>query len=249
MVLNGTEVQTVTFENGRGGFCILELGQEISQYVFYPDSCWEQLITIEIEDGTDPVPDKEFYFTDIEKKPGSWKYDSVKYVNDRGIMGSVGGSSQFQPDQPLTRAMFATVLYRMAREPEVIYSSRFSDVSVGKWYSNAILWAAEEQIVGGYGDGSYGINDNITREQIAKMLCLYGDIRGYDVSARAALDSFTDQGQVSGWSVGFLQWAVDAGMISGKPNGDGSYRLDPKGPATRAECAKMLMMFLQKYEG
>ena len=76
---------------------------------------------------------------------------------------------------------------------------------------------------------------------------MYGKSRGYDVSSTSSLDGFTDKGAVSNWAEGFLKWAVHAKMISGKPNGDGSYRLDPKGEATRAECAKMLMMFLEKY--
>ena len=100
----------------------------------------------------------------------------------------------------------------------------------------------------GYSDGSYGINDNITREQIAKMLCLYGEAQKYDVSARASLDSFTDRTKVSDWAAGYMQWAVHTGMISGKPNGDSTFRLDPKGQATRAECAKMLRMFNEKYQ-
>ncbi len=191
---------------------------------------------------------KPFNFTDVPQIPGNWKYESIKYVYDRGIMGGVGGSSQFQPDHPLTRAMFATVLYRMAGEPETGYSSRFSDVKAGQWYSSAILWASSKGIVQGYSDGSYGINHNITREQIAKMLYLYGESRGYDVSGASSLEAFTDIGEVNRWAVGFLQWAVHAKMISGKPNGDGSFRLDPKGQATRAECAKMLRMFLEKYD-
>ncbi|MGN0330938.1 MAG: S-layer homology domain-containing protein, partial [Kineothrix sp.] len=194
------------------------------------------------------VPEKPFTITDVPQTPGSWKYDSVKYVNDRGIMGGVGGSNQFQPDNQLTRAMFATVLYRMAGEPEVAYSRKFSDVAAGKWYSSAILWANSKGIVQGYSDGSYGINDNITREQIAKMLCLYGEAQKYDVSARASLDSFTDRTKVSDWAAGYMQWAVHTGMISGKPNGDSTFRLDPKGQATRAECAKMLRMFNEKYQ-
>ena len=144
--------------------------------------------------------------------------------------------------------MFATVLYRMAGEPYVQYRQMFTDVEEGKWYTRAILWASEKGIVNGYNDGSYGINDNITREQIAKMLYLYGESQSYKVDGRADLDNFTDKDKVSSWAVDYIRWAVGAKMIGGKPNGDGSYRLDPKGQATRAECAKMLMMFLERYE-
>ena len=198
-------------------------------------------------DKTETVVEKDFFFIDVEKNPKNWKYQAVKYVYDRSIMGAVGASKEFQPDNTLTRAMFATVLYRMAGEPAITYQDKFSDVANGKWYSNAILWANSQGIVSGYTNGSYGINDNITREQIAKMLYLYGEKKGYEVKGRAALDDFTDKSKVSNWATDFMQWAVDAKMISGKPNGDGTFRLDPKGQATRAECAKMLSMFLQKY--
>ncbi|MBR6770224.1 MAG: S-layer homology domain-containing protein, partial [Lachnospiraceae bacterium] len=85
------------------------------------------------------------------------------------------------------------------------------------------------------------------RAQIAKMLYEYAKFQKYDISGAASLDSFTDKDKVRAWAVGYLKWAVDAGMINGKPNGDGTFRLDPDGFATRAECAKMLTMFMQKY--
>ncbi|MBR6770483.1 MAG: S-layer homology domain-containing protein [Lachnospiraceae bacterium] len=187
-------------------------------------------------------------FVDVEPTEGSWKYENVKYVYENNLMGGIGGSNQFQPDSQLTRAMFATVLHRMAGQPGVSYTAKFSDVPAGQWYTNAILWASETGIVNGYMDGRYGINDNITREQIAKMLYIYGEKRGYNVSGRTPLTSFMDLAEVSHWGVEYIQWAVNAGMISGKPNADGSFRLDPKGQATRAECAKMLRMFQEKYQ-
>ncbi|MGN0330377.1 MAG: S-layer homology domain-containing protein [Kineothrix sp.] len=189
------------------------------------------------------IPEKEFIFKDVKVIPGNWKYESVKYVYNRSFMGPVGGSLQFQPDSPLTRTMFATVIYRMEGSPKVSFRNRFTDVERGKWYSDAVYWASNKGIVHGYSDGSYGINKNITREQIAKMLYLFAQSRDYDVSGRASLDGFTDSEKVSGWAVSYMKWAVKMGMISGKPNKDGTYRLDPGGEASRAECAKMLKMF------
>lgn len=189
-----------------------------------------------------------FPFSDLTVNRGNWKYDSVAYVYANGIMNGISGTDWFQPDAPLTRAMFATVLYRMAGSPDTAYTTRFSDVIDGKWYSNAIIWANNQKIVSGLGDGSYGININITREQIAKMLYEYARTEGYDISTAASLASYTDDETVSGWATGYMRWAVGVGMISGKPNGDGSYRLDPKGEATRAECAAMLMRFQNKYK-
>ena len=195
-----------------------------------------------------PDADEDFSFSDVMIVKDNWKYESIKYVNERGIMNGISGTSWFEPNSQLTRAMFATVLYRMAGSPEVEYTNRFTDVEDGRYYSDAIIWASNQGIVSGMGNGTYGVNRNITREQIAKMLKEYARARGYDISQNEVLDSYTDVAEVSGWAVDYMKWATAVDMITGKPNSDGSYRLDPKGEATRAECAKMLMMFEQKYE-
>ncbi|MCI6553434.1 MAG: S-layer homology domain-containing protein [Lachnospiraceae bacterium] len=192
-------------------------------------------------------------FTDIETTAGNWKYENVKYVYENNIMNGISGTTQFQPDSPLTRSMFATVLYRMAGSPSIVYTDKFPDVADGKWYSEAILWANKEGIVNGFSDGSYGINVNITREQIAKMLFEYAKKQGYDTSISSSLENnslekFTDADKVNEWAQSYMQWAAAVGMISGKPNGDGTYRLDPKGEATRAECAAMLTRFEKNYK-
>lgn len=191
--------------------------------------------------------EKKFPFSDIPKIVGNWKYDNVKYVYDNGIMNGISGTDLFEPDGKLNRAMFATVLYRMAGQPSVAFRNKFTDVKDGQYYSSAVIWGNAQGIVDGFNDGSYGVKTNIIREQIAKMLYEYASVRGYDVRGASSQDSFTDKEKVSGWAEGYMKWAVYAGMISGKPNGDGSFRLDPKGEATRAECAKMLTMFLKKY--
>ena len=199
------------------------------------------------KDDDENVVEKVFDFEDVQIIEGQWKYEAVKYVYDRGIMGKVGASNLFQPDNTLTRAMFATVLYRVAGEPAVEFVDKFPDVEEGKWYSNAIIWAYQNGIVTGYTTGYYGINDEVTREQIAKMLCEYAKVEGYDTTGRAEIDGFTDPQDVNGWAIDYIKWAVDAEMISGKPNGDGTFRIDPKGSATRAECAKMIQKFMMKY--
>lgn len=191
--------------------------------------------------------EKKWPFTDIKEQPGEWKYDHVKFVYTHEIMNGISGTTEFRPDAPLTRAMFATVLYRMQGSPSVTGSNHFSDVKEDTWYTNGVLWVAQAGIAQGYQDGSYGTDQNIQREQIAKMLYEYARVNGLDVTERESLEHFTDQEKVNGWAVNYMQWAVAAGMISGKPNGDGSFRLDPKGDATRAECAKMLTMFMKFY--
>ncbi len=186
-------------------------------------------------------------FSDVPVEQGNWKSDAVRYVRENGIMNGISGTDRFEPDSKLTRGMFATVLYRMARNPEMMAENVFSDVADGRYYTQAVLWAYSSKIAMGMGDGSFGVNNDITREQIAKMLCEFGKQQGYGVASAVSLEGFSDAEDVSSWATEYMKWAVDTGMISGKPNGDGSYRLDPKGKATRAECAKMLMMFMQKY--
>ena len=189
-----------------------------------------------------------FPYDDVPVIYNQWKYDSVKFVSDQGIMTGISGTAHFDPDSNLTRAQFATILYRMAGEPYVTYQNVFSDTESGKWYSDGVIWAYESGIVSGFSDGRFGINDYITREQIAKMLYLYArSVKGYDTSASASLDSFTDPDMVNGWARPYVMWAVGSKMIGGKPNGDGSFRIDPKGNATRAEAAKMIRMFSQYY--
>ena len=217
-------------------------------WIFTPDdtTCYESIRgTVSV---TVMEPELPWIFEDIPQIPGDWKYDNIKTVYERGLMADVGGSKRFEPNQTLTRGMLATILYRMAGSPVTAYQQIFPDVPEGKWFSQAIVWAAEHDIVDGYTTGSFGTNDPVTRQQIAKMLYLYGEVQGYERSGRADLDSFTDQDQVSSWAVEYIRWAVDAGMINGKPNPDGSYRLAPREDATRAECAKMISLFLEKYD-
>ena len=199
---------------------------------------WEKDVVVETE-----ISEKEFIFTDVEKIPGNWKYESVSYVYNRGFMGVIGGTQEFRPDQPVTRTMFATILYRIAGSPKVSFRNRFTDVQRGKWYSDGVYWVSNRGICSGYSDGSFGLHKNITREQMAKMLFLFAKTQGYDVSQRASLDSFSDGESVNHWATSSMQWAVEMGIISGKPNEDGTSRLAPQSEVSRVECARMLMMF------
>lgn len=190
-------------------------------------------------------PTKNWPFIDVAVKAGNWKYDNIKYVYENGIMTGVK-VTEFQPDAPLTRAMFATVIYRMAGSPQVTYKNIFSDVPAGKWYSDAIIWAYEKGVVAGLGGGRFGINENITREQMARMLMEYANVQGYSTTERADFGKFADAFQVSRWATDNMRWAVGSGIISGSTSG-GKYYMNPKGQATRAECATMLTRFMQKY--
>ena len=128
-------------------------------------------------------------FTDVPED--KWYYENVKYVYEQGLMVGITETS-FEPDATLTRAMFAAILYRAHGEPEVEYEAIFTDVPDNKWYTDGIMWAYQNGILYGYGDGNVGTNDNITREQLAAMMYRYGEYMGYDMSARAELDQFED---------------------------------------------------------
>ena len=183
-------------------------------------------------------------FMDIQKN--SWMYEGIKYVYDNEIMKGVGDGAAFAPNDSLTRAMFATVLYRMAGEPVVTSANKFPDVVNGKWYTDAVIWANEKGIVSGYGDGTFGPDKNITREQMAKMMMEYAKGQGYGTADRADLGTYPDKAQISSWANEYMSWAVGSGMIGGK-NVDGKLSLVPKADASRAECATVLMRFAKKY--
>ena len=140
--------------------------------------------------------------------------------------------------------MMAQILYNLEGRPSVSGESSFTDVASGTWYANAVAWAAGEDIVSGYGDGTFGPEDSITREQIASILYRYAQYKGYDVTQSGDLNTFTDGGQTSGWAETSMAWAVGSGLISGK----GAGVLDPLGTATRAEVAQILMAFCTQYQ-
>ena len=185
-------------------------------------------------------------FTDVPTS--GWKAEAVSYVYHNAIMNGISGTTLFEPDNTLTRGMFATILYRIAGSPAMTYEARFTDVPDGKWFSNAIIWAADEGIVNGFGDGTYGVNTDITREQVIKMIGVFASKMGNSVSSSNDLSSFEDMDSVSQWARGYVGWAVDNGIISGRPTENGGYRVDPKGTATRAECAKMVSKYLEAYK-
>ena len=167
----------------------------------------------------------------------SWYYDAVKYVTDEGIMNGTSATT-FSPMTTTNRAMIITMLWRMEGSPAVNYAMDYTDVPADAYYTEAVRWATSEQIMGGYGDGLFGPENAVTREQMATILNRYAAYKDYDVSGQNDLASYPDAGTVSEYAKTAMGWAVDAGLISGI---DGS--LVPKGGANRAQVATMLMRF------
>ena len=153
--------------------------------------------------------------------------------------------THFGPDEPLARAQFAVILYRMNHTPPVEYKAAFPDVPDGEWFTNAVLWAADTKVVRGYDNtGLFGPGDRINREQMAVMMYRYADYMGYDTSVKADFSKFSDAASVSAFADEAMRWAVGNRIITGKY---GETVLDPQGNATRAECATIIMRFLEKF--
>ncbi len=188
-----------------------------------------------IVDGscTVKVIDNSKSFSDIA---GHWAADNIAFVSSHEIFNGVS-ENEFAPDTPMNRGMLATALYRLEGSLAVPGQQvGFADVESGAWYEDAVAWASANGIVTGYGDGSFGPLNVITREQLATMIYRYAGSIGMDTVAAGSLEQFTDGGDVSDWAVDAMRWATGNGLVNGKA-ADGGAALDPAGQATRAEVA------------
>ena len=176
-------------------------------------------------------------FTDVSE--GDWYYEAVRFVQEQGLMNGIGNGN-FAPNAQLSRAQLAQILFNKEGRPGVNYLLTFSDVAGEAWYTEAVRWAASQGIVGGYGNGTFGPNDPITREQLAVMLWRYS---GSPAATNKELH-FNDEAEISGFALEALRWAVENGIL----NGYGDGRLGPQGQATRAQVAQMLKNFIENQE-
>ena len=166
---------------------------------------------------------------DIE--PGSWYYGAVDYVLSKGLMSGTG-DSRFSPEQCLSRAMLAQILYTMNGRP-ASGGADFIDVAADSWYAGAVNWADEQGLMHGVSAGRFAPEAQLTREQLALILYQYTQGGG---KPGIALKTYQDSDAVSSWARPAVEWAVANGLISGHGNG----RLDPGGAVTRAEFAAVL---------
>ena len=189
-------------------------------------------------DGGEDCPSAAF--TDVSAK--DWYHLSVDFVAEHELMGGIG-DGKFDPEGTMNRAMLVTVLWRCAGKPTGA-KNPFSDVPAGEWYTAAVAWAAENGIVNGVGDGKFDPLGNVTREQIAVILCRYTEVCDIaDTSKRGDLRGYPDVKQVSDYAADALAWAVGEGLILGSEG-----KLLPQGDATRAQVATILMRYLQMIE-
>ena len=187
-------------------------------------------ITVEFTDGT-------LLFTDVRET--DWFYDDVVFAYENGLFSGTTATT-FSPYAPMTRAMLVTVLYRLEGEPAVTGRSGFSDVMIGSYYEAAVTWAADNGIVNGTSATTFSPSENVTREQMAAILCRYAQYKQYGTSASASLSAFSDASAVSTYAKAPLSWAVAEKLVNGT---DG--KLLPRASATRAQVAAILHRFVE----
>lgn len=175
----------------------------------------------------------------IDVKQSDWFYNSIKFAHQNKLMGGIG-KNLFNPRGYTTRGMVATIMHNLEGNPEPKASNPFKDVAANKYYSKAVAWAAENKIVGGYGNGKFGPDDYITREQLAMIFMNYAKYKGYDISARVELKGFGDAATVSGWALDAMSWAKAKAII----NGDGA-NLKPTAKAERCQAAAIFQNFIE----
>lgn len=164
----------------------------------------------------------------------AWYTDAVAYVRDNGLMGGTSDTT-FEPEGTMTRSMLSATLYRLAGSPTVTGEDAFSDTEEGVWYTDAVLWASQQGLVGGYGNGLFGTNDPVTREQIAVLLWRYAG----SPAAEAGAD-FSDESAISDYAVQAVDWARASGVVSGAEGN----RFLPQSNATRVQVAAILRNYL-----
>ena len=168
-------------------------------------------------------------FSDVSAD--AWYAGAVQYCVENEWMSGTSATT-FEPDRAMSRAMLATVLYREAGSPAVTGSAGFTDVPAGSWYTQPVAWAVQNGVVGGYGDGLFGPDDPVTREQIAAILW-----RAAGSPDAEAGQDYADENLIAAYAAPAVDWARANGIMSGKENN----RFDPQGNATRAEVATILM--------
>ena len=178
-------------------------------------------------------------FTDV--KETRWSFEAIRYVYEEKYMDGVGGG-KFDPAGTMTRGMVVTVLWRKEGSPATEYRDDFTDVKSGKYYSSAVIWAKDNNIVNGVSEGVFDPGGKITREQLATMLDRYAKFEGKEFRPKGNLGAFPDASKTHSYAKDAMIWATDNGLITGVKSGDRDL-LDPRGNATREQFATILMRY------
>lgn len=261
----GTTYYTLTFEtNGGGSMQAIRAARgktlDLSAYTpmrdgydfggWYADKDLTQRITeIKLSGSKTVYADWKKREPDAVKNPfadvnaGDWFYRDVLFSYEKGLMSGMDAAA-FVPYANTTRAQIAVIFYRMEGSPAVEGENSFADVVRGSgtaWFYDAVTWAQQNGIMGGYGNSSFAPNDPITREQLAAIFYRYAQYKGYDTTQGGmAIREFDDYESISDYAMGAMAWAVNTGLVKGDSN-----LLYPNGTATRAEIAAMLHRFVE----
>lgn len=191
---------------------------------------------------TDAPPTIDFPFTDV--KNGDWFYDDVYYAWEKKLVDGTS-ASLFSPLSNITRGQVVTILYRAEGKPDVSEpDNQFIDVKAGTYYTEAVIWATANEIVKGYGDGTYRPDQFITRQELTAILCRYADFTGTELTELRKYEDFADQAVIYEYAREYVKALYMAEVINGKPNN----RFDPLGNATRAEFTAMIHRLLNLTE-
>lgn len=261
----GTTYYTLTFEtNGGGSMQAIRAARgktlDLSAYTpmrdgydfggWYADSALTQRITeIKLSGSKTVYADWKKREPDAVKNPfadvnaGDWFYRDVLFSYEKGLMSGMDAAA-FAPYANTTRAQIAVIFYRMEGSPAVEGENSFTDVvrdSGTAWFYDAVTWAQQNGIMGGYSNSSFAPNDPITREQLAAIFYRYAQYKGYDTTQGGmAIREFDDYESISDYAMGAMAWAVNTGLVKGDSN-----LLYPKGTATRAEIAALFHRFAE----
>ncbi len=170
-------------------------------------------------------------FSDVDAD--AWYAEAVMYCREHNLMAGIG-NNQFAPESSLTRAQFATVLYRIEGTPAVTGTDAFTDTPDGAWYSDAVLWASQQDLISGYGGGLFGPNDPVSREQMTTIFWRYAGSPAADGAS-----DYTDEASIASYAAAAVDWASVNNIVA--PASAGVFA--PKSNATRAHVAAALMNY------
>ncbi len=243
----GYEVNTVTVLDSKGNVVEVTKNEDGTYSYIQPQSSVTIKVTFWKTSGVSDCPKDESCpisrYKDLTA--GEWYHDGIHYCLEEGLMIGTSGD-MFEPDAASSRAMVVTILWRMEGSPTAEGAMSFTDVEEGQWYTEAVNWATEKGIIIGNGDGTFGTENAITREEIAVIFYRYAQYKGHDVEVIGgdAMLNFADSNKISDWAVEAFKWACDTGLFKGDEG-----NLNPQADTKRSELATLIMRFSEQIEG